>query len=329
MIKRFIISIILMMPLVALCQPQLNSPYSRFGLDDINDRNFYTSRFMGGLGASYTDPYQINIVNPAALAHMNVASFDIGLYAENYGLRNGATDNNPEPGAYNSLWTGNLSYMSLALPLQNRVNDLLDRKQRDFTMTTAFSLLPYSDVGHDIATISEVEGVGEVKQSYEGEGGSYQFVWSNGARYKNFSFGFNLGYFFGKIENASILEFDLSEPYFNSVFTETNRLSGFLWDVGAIYTLKLNKNQPEGEKAVGRYLNFGIHGHSKTGFTSKFVEVKGAVQNGSGIENILETQDFSSYKRQRRQSIDVLLLSVRPHPDKINSNPHHMPAEKK
>lgn len=275
---------------IAFSQPNINSPYSRFGIGDIEDRNFYTSRFMGGLGASYTDPYQINIVNPASIAHMNVTAFDVGLYAKSYGLRDG------DSGPYQQLWSGNISYLSLALPLQNRVNDLLERKRRSFSLASAITLMPYSSVGYNIATTSQVDGVGEVVQAYEGTGGTYQFLWSNGVRFKNISFGFNLGYLFGKIENSSILQFDFEEPYFNSVFTETNRVRGFLWDLGAIYTIRFNSvNEETGNVTENKQLNIGIYGHSKSNLTSKYVEVLGSVQNGTGIENILSTSDELVY----------------------------------
>ncbi len=295
MIKKLSIFLVLFLPLTLLCQPNTNSPYSRFGIGDIVDRNFYSSQFMGGLGASFTDPYQINIVNPASLSNLTATAFDIGLFAEMSGLRDGKTVDNPNPGPYKSLWSGNLNYISLALPLQNKVNDLLDRKQRDYALASAFTLMPFSTVGYNIATIENIENIGDVKKRFEGEGGTYQFVWSNAIRYKNLSFGLNLGYLFGKIEYSRSVEFDFSQPYFNSLFTETNRVSGFLYDLGLIYTLNLNSGEDIEGTDVGRKINFGIHGHGKSNLTSRASSFEGSIQSGTGVLDTLNFVDEMSF----------------------------------
>lgn len=294
--KLYTLYFALLLPIMAMAQPKDNSPYSRFGIGDINDRNFYASQFMGGMGASFTDPYQINIVNPAALGHLTAATFDMGLYGELSGIRDGVSDANPTPGAYNNLWSGNLNHLSLALPLQNRVNDLLERKNRDYSVATGFSLLPYSTVGYNIATVQDVDNIGEVKRNFEGVGGTYQFLWSNAVKYKNIAFGANVGYLFGKLEYAKVLEFEATQPFFNTLVSETNRVRGFLWDFGAIYTLNLDNNDKEsGNSGPGRKLNFGLHGHSRTRFSVNSESFEGSIQNGTGVIDTLQfTNDISS-----------------------------------
>ena len=78
-IKLSAVLVLLILPSIIWGQAQDNSPYSRFGIGDISDNNFYYSRFMGGLGASFTSPYTINIVNPASLAYLGATSFDVGV----------------------------------------------------------------------------------------------------------------------------------------------------------------------------------------------------------------------------------------------------------
>lgn len=294
--KTIFIAMILSLPALMLCQATDNSPYSRFGMGDIADRNFMSSQFMGGLGSSYSDPYQINIVNPAALSHLVATSFEMGLSAKSKGLRNGVADGQT-PNAYQSLWSGNLNYISLAMPLQNRVNDLLERKKRAYSVTTAFTLMPYSTVGYNITTTESLENIGDVSKNFEGEGGSYQFLWSNAIKYKDFSFGVNLGYLFGNVEYARSVQFEPSEPYFNTLFTETNRYSGFLWDAGFIYTLKLNKSVKEGDdnNRVLKTLNFGIHAGTNTSFTTRSSSFEGAVQSGTGIVDTLSSSEEMSF----------------------------------
>jgi len=296
MIKKIYLFLLLCLPVVAYCQPKDNSPYSRFGMGDIADKNFFSSQFMGGLGSSLTDQYQINIVNPAALSSLTSTSFDMGISAKLSYLRNGKTDDNPVAGPYNRLWSGNLNYISLMMPLQNRVNDLLDRKQRDYAITTGFTLMPYSTVGYNVAFEETEENIGNIKKSFEGVGGTYQFLWSNSIKYKNLSFGASLGYLFGKIEYARTAEFDRNEPFFNTLYTESNRVSGFLWDMGLIYTLKLNDKKEDSEQNANlKKINFGVHGHSKTSFTSNASSFTGSIQNGTGILDTLTFNPEAEY----------------------------------
>ncbi len=282
MLKNIAFVCFLLLPFVAFCQPQDNSPYSRFGIGDIVDRNFMSSQIMGGLGASFSDPYQINIVNPASFGSLAATSFDIGLFAENSNLRDGITDENPIRSPYQSLWKGNLSYISLAIPLQNKLNDLLDRKKSNYTMATGFTLMPYSTVGYNVKIESFDDNIGLIKKRFEGNGGTYQFLWTNGIKVKDFSFGVNLGYLFGKLENKRRVEFEPSEPFFITELSETNRLNGFLWNAGAMYTLALNK-APEVSNSdfVPKRITFGIHGNSSTGFTNTASSFAGAVLSGT------------------------------------------------
>jgi hypothetical protein len=211
----------------------------------------------------------------------------MGIFAEYSQLRDGATLDRPA-GEYSNLWSGNLSYLSLALPLQNKLNDVLDRKQRDYTVGSAFTLMPYSTVGYNIVINEFDDNIGEIKKSFEGNGGTYQFLWSNGLRYKDVAVGLNLGYLFGKIEYARTAEFDDNIPFFNTLFTQTNKISGFLWDFGALYTLKLNKVDENNKSAfVPKKITFGIHGHSKTSFNTRTSTFQGAVQNGTGVVDTL------------------------------------------
>jgi len=292
MLKKIAFLCFLLIPFVAFCQPQDNSPYSRFGMGDIVDRNFMSSQFMGGLGASLSDPYQINIVNPASFGSLAATSFDIGLFAENSNLRDGISPNNPVRSPYQSLWKGNLSYLSLAIPLQNRLNDLLDRKKSTVSVATGFSLMPYSTVGYNVKLESFDDDIGLIKKRFEGSGGTYQFLWSNGIRLDKFSFGMNLGYLFGKLENKRVVEFEPTQPFFITELSETNRVNGFLWNAGVMYSLHLNK-APEVSNAdfVPKRITFGLHGNSSTGFTTTTSSFQGAVLAGSEATFLVPIRD--------------------------------------
>ncbi|NNF20889.1 MAG: hypothetical protein HKN67_03025 [Saprospiraceae bacterium] len=257
-INKVILLLFLGWTSIASAQPQDNSPYSRFGIGDILGSEFNASLHMGGLGASFIDPYTINIVNPASLSYLRTASFDMGIHAEYSTLSD-------RENSSISDWNGSLDYLSLAFPLQNVLNDILDRKQRDINLGMAFSLMPYSNVGYNVSSYLYNEDFGNYELNYQGNGGSYQFLWSNGIRYKDFAFGLNLGYLFGKITNSTIIDFPDINNAFASFLDRSTNLSGLTWNAGVLYTLHLNKGAGQDESSDNHQkLIFGLYGKSST-----------------------------------------------------------------
>lgn len=244
----------------ALAQGGDNSPFSRFGIGDLVEEEFMFSRSMGGLGASYSDPQNINIVNPASLASLKSAAFDIGLYVKNSQLSD--TDGNES-----TQWSGNLEYISLAFPLSNPLNDLLEREERDLHFAMAFTLMPNSTVSYNISSLDSLSDGNEIIRNFQGNGGTYKFYWSNSVKYKNFAGGLNLGYMFGNIEyQRNILFPEIVFP-FNSIFSSDYSVKGFLYNLGFQYTLNLNTEKVKRNTGLATdKIIFGIHGHGNTGF---------------------------------------------------------------
>ncbi len=258
---KLILTLMLFGPILSNAQSKINSPYSRFGIGDVNGREFMYSQQMGGLGAAFTNPYSINIVNPAALAHLEVTSFDLGLEAKSFGLKD-ASD--PD---YTNLWSGNMSYMSLAVPLQNKLNDILERKQRPYSVTTAFTLLPYSVVGYDISVVDSTNvDLGTFVRNFSGSGGTFQFMWSNAVRYKDFSFGLNTSYLFGKLNYDKNFILTENPASYVTTFENSHRLNGFRWNAGLLYTLNFDKSEEkEGESDIDKKkMTFGVYGNGSS-----------------------------------------------------------------
>ena len=276
-IKKIALSCMLFFPLLALAQPKDNSPYSRFGIGDIVDDNFMASHFMGGLGGSFIDPYHVNIVNPASLSYLGATSFEVGLHAELSRLSDGI--HTPA-----SRWNGNLNYISFAFPLQNALNDILDRKKRNLNFGMGFTLMPYSNVGYDVSSYLYNENFGDYTVNYQGSGGSYQFLWSNGVRFKNFAFGLNLGYLFGKINNTTVIGFAENPASFNSFLENNSSMSGFVWKAGLLYNLHLTKkDEDESPTDSFQKIVFGLYGNSTTTLNSTTNSIEGSLLNISGL----------------------------------------------
>ena len=60
---------------------QENSPYSRYGLGDLNNNQNTVNRGMGGVSQAYSDPQSVNFVNPASYYSLVLTTFDVGIEA--------------------------------------------------------------------------------------------------------------------------------------------------------------------------------------------------------------------------------------------------------
>ena len=263
----FIIFVLMSCSLTVFAQPDSqdtpkgNSPYSRLGLGDLINQNFAAASSYGGLGATFYNSYRLNSINPAANGYLKATAFEVGVFGE-YSKLQGT---NLEEG----FWNGNLNYLSLAFPLRNVISEVLDRKNTDLSLSMNFSLIPYSVVGYDI------EGQGIVganldttQNQFQGRGGTYKILWGNTMKYKDISFGLNLGYIFGKITNDRSVSFLDSEGnneanYYRDQLVDEFSLTGLIWNAGMMYrhqfkSMKDGKLVPNGKNII-----IGAYGNSK------------------------------------------------------------------
>lgn len=262
-----------------------NSPYSRFGIGDLVDDSFLHLRDMGSIGTSYIDPYHINIVNPASYASLRATAFDIGMAARKSTYSSGELSS--------ESWSGNLQYISLAFPLSNSLNEILEQKKRPYDLGMSFTLMPNSNVSYNIESEESVDGLGSVTRRFVGDGGSYKFLWGNAIKYKDYSFGLNLGYLFGNIQYDQVVQFnDVPVAYQNVIGTQYS-LSGFLFDAGGMYTRVLNQKQIDDKTdREQRIISLGLRMKSATGFSTSTTESIFGVQNPVGTAQFIDTVSY-------------------------------------
>ncbi|MBR9920404.1 MAG: hypothetical protein GYB31_06150 [Bacteroidetes bacterium] len=276
-------SFFLLLTCQMMAQPKDNSPYSRLGLGDPVPQVYAANQGMAGLSAAWHNPYHMNLSNPASLGFLNTTDFEAGVYAKYASLSGGneAAD----------IWSGNLQYLGLGFPMSNPINDVLERRDRDFSWGMGFALQPFSSVGYDIQTTEVVPAFDTTINIFEGTGGTYRLMWGNGIRYKDLAVGISAGYFFGKLTNSRRVFFqDLGVAYQND-FEDDISLRGWTWDLGAQYRLWLKKAEDEpgrGDKSI----TFGIFGNLahpfKTNSSKLYAGVNGSY---SDIDTILYETD--------------------------------------
>jgi hypothetical protein len=216
---------------------------------------------MGGLGASFIDGFQINVVNPASLGYLNSTAFDAGIFAKRTILNDSK--------ASNKIWSGNLDYLSLAFPLRNPINEIYDNVKKDYKLAMSLSLMSHSSVNYDISSRDSLTSGVNFLRNYLGTGGSYKVLWGNAIKYKNTSFGLNLGYLFGKLRYENKLLFDAAEFAYSDIFANDYNMKGFIWNAGFIYTNIINKKAIEKNKtAPVKQISLGIHFGTSSSFST-------------------------------------------------------------
>lgn len=284
--KVVLTSFFLSLAFFMIAQRVYNSPYSRFGIGDLNDVNTIAPRSMGGMASSFVDPYNINAANPASLAHLYASSFEIGAnatYTSQSDKRNS-----------NSFWNGNLDYISLSFPLNNALNDAYEGKVRNKKFGMSLGLFRKSHVGYNITAQDTLNGTGFVEKNFQGKGGTYNFVWGNGMKYKDFSFGVNLKYVFGNIEYSKSTDFLNYTLPFNNLSSDRYFLSGLSLNIGGLYNTITNKGDLKNKKTtVPNKLSIGFTLTPSTGFSTNSNRRVTTTQTASGTAIDIDTISFA------------------------------------
>jgi hypothetical protein len=243
----------------ASAQTSTNSPYSRYGLGEVNSRGNGQSFGMGGtligMQNDTVPHFFINSTNPASLPYTRLTAIELGINYNRLTLEN-ATQKS-------TVNTASLGYLSLSFPIYNWWGSTL-------------GLLPYSSVGYNISDEREIPGVGTVDYIYDGSGGINQLYFGNGFRpfyglprrfaasqkfadlknakdfatlnrlmkrkktLQGLSIGANVSYLFGNFENTRRSIFDPAGNYFNTRTAVTTRVSDIYLDYGAQFSFYID-----------------------------------------------------------------------------------------
>ncbi len=266
-------------------QQNENSPYSRYGIGNLSENNFIHLQNMGGINASYADAYHINIHNPATLPYLSSTAFDLGLFGKHTWLNDGNSSNR--------IWSGNLEYMALAFPLRNPINEIYEGIKKNHKFAMSFALMPYSNVNYNIAAVDSISTVGNFTRKYVGSGGTYKFMWGNAMKYKNYSFGVNLGYLFGNLSYENRLIFQPSQFAYDTNFKTSYGIRGWLYNLGFLYTKTINQKAIEDNKTLpARRISAGIHLNSQTSFSTTYTKFDYLEQSLPAGITIIDTIDY-------------------------------------
>lgn len=201
-----------------------SSPFSRYGLGDLNHYGFGRTAAMGGASLGSRHSVQINSANPASYNSNDSLSFifDFGLDGT-YSHYKSATQKM-------NVNDVNFRYFALSWPVTKWLGG-------------GMGVQPFSDMGYDVSVTETLTGVGNVYSSYQGEGSTSKAYFGMAiSPFKGFSLGANLNYIFGRLNQNTTIGFDSADLFFISK-TEGTRLRDFTLTYGMQYDMKLKENE--------------------------------------------------------------------------------------
>ena len=196
LIKLVVAAAILILPVAVSAQTSsINafSPYTMYGIGELNTPGTVAMRSMGGAGVASRNANMINLLNPASYSAAPQKSFlfNFGVEGQNYYNQQKAGEQRKQ-GAYNTF---NFHDIAFRMPIAKKLG-------------FGFSLTPYSSVGYRIKYDNPYAdddptwgNVGRIQYDYNGEGDVTEVKFGFGYEiFKQFSIGIAAQYFWGNID---------------------------------------------------------------------------------------------------------------------------------
>lgn len=231
-LKQFALFAILFVPFLGMAQGQTSTPYSFFGIGDINEQGNIRAFGMGGTGLAVRSNQYIYFDNPASYNGIDSLSFVAGAGAQS---TMGSYRTN-EQSSDVSLTTVN--HLSFAFPITN-------------WWKSSIALIPFSNVGYEVREDVTTDAGFGTQNVYSGDGGLDRINWGNAIKItKNFSVGINSSYYFGRIEHMQTVLFPDSAYIYNSRYSDRSLLSGFQFTLGTQLFIPTGENSTFGIAAT-------------------------------------------------------------------------------
>ncbi|MDR2885709.1 MAG: hypothetical protein LBU95_02880 [Rikenellaceae bacterium] len=226
----------LAVPMVAASQASsINtfSPYTMYGIGDVNIQGTTDILSMGGAGTAFraAGSNRINYLNPASYSNGRRNSFliNFGMQGTGYSLKSETTKS-----GFNTF---NINNVAIQFPFSSKLG-------------MGVSVSPTSSVGYRITKEetdpSVTEELQRVKYEYAGEGGLNQFKAGLGYSVtKRLSLGVEAVYYLGNIDRSyDVLITSYTGETKNSIYAyETNRISRFFGNFGFQYNAIMTEKQ--------------------------------------------------------------------------------------
>ena len=241
-LKRLVIVFFVFFGLNAFAQLGTSSPYSRFGLGDLQGTVFPVYNALGGGVTALSGSNIVNPSNPASYTSFRANSllFSTGGLHKTTHFQN-SSDNQI---ANNSAF----SHLTIAFPISSNLG-------------ASFGMLPFSNIGYRLNARDKDVSADKI---YTGDGGLSK-VYFGGAYepFKGFSVGMNASYLFGGLNRRKKLDYD-DESFFDARSNSSINLKGYYYELGLIYKREL-ANEKE--------LSFGLTANNNSSIRVKRINI--------------------------------------------------------
>jgi hypothetical protein len=210
-----------------------SSPYSQFGIGNLDQMALPQTLGMGGLGAAinnFSGYYNLNPVNPASYGSLHLTVIDIGIYGSSTSL-----SQTGQPSQSNGNFR--INHVAFAFPVSKR-------------SALSFGLQPYSEMGYSYKTTQKNFGTGNVIDTnavnylYSGQGDlSKAYIGYGFGIGKHLLLGVNASYIFGNLHQYSSTEIPDLISTINSRVEDSYAIGGASYDVGGQYTIDFSDSK--------------------------------------------------------------------------------------
>ena len=256
--KRYKILIILVFITITYGYGQsfLNSPYTRFGLGQLNQSGFSQNRALGGITAGYRTTNSINFLNPASYTAIDTLSFifDVGFQGGWLAVESNAGSNTTKMAYFDHL--------AMMFPITR-------------WWSTSIGIAPFSRTGYELLGSASDTSFNFV---YSGNGGISQFFIGNSLRIgRHIALGFNFSYLFGPIERSATIGLDNDSYGAVTVFDYKAYLGNIYFDYGIQFFTTIKEKHT---LVVGSVFS------NKTDLKCSYSKLITRIQDFSGIDTL-------------------------------------------
>jgi hypothetical protein len=205
----------------SLAQVGTSSPYSRFGLGDLQGTIFPMFNALGGGVTALSSPSSINPYNPATYTSFGPNSFllSTGGMHKTTNMQNTTESQLTNNSAF--------SHITIAFPVSRKIG-------------ASIGMLPYSNIGYELNSRNLAP---DADLLYSGEGGLSKFYFGSAYQISNeFSVGINASYLFGGLNRRKKVVFD-DASFLHSRSNSKINLKGYYYEVGLLYKKNLTENK--------------------------------------------------------------------------------------
>ncbi len=205
-------------------QTQLSSPYTRYGLGDLQSNNKAYNMSLGGISIGMRSNMFINTDNPASYTATDTLSFIFngGAHGQFKTLENQAISQNSD--------YGSIGYLQFGFPVTNWLKG-------------SFGMMPFSMVGYQIKDEKNDPDLGDYAFVYEGSGGLNKvYIGQAVELFDNLSLGFNYNYVWGNLQRDRLALFMDSTYMRHTKISNNTAISSFYFDFGLQYYTNISED---------------------------------------------------------------------------------------